>query len=150
MRFVLPLLLVAFTITACIETVGTRYEVEGTKGSAKAATKAPAKAPAKSAAGTAPAKAAPAKKMNLVAEVRQRLQADCIREHGGLLGGGEKIAAQCECFSGTMMKAMARADLEFFMQYNVVPTLGGTRPNDVKKQCGLAVQSRRAGPPTSY
>jgi hypothetical protein len=62
---------------------------------------------------------------------------------------------QCECFAGTVAKSMRRDDQEFYTQYGVVPTLTAARPDDVKKQCGIAVIDRsgsrgRLPPPESY
>ena len=90
-------------------------------------------------------KSAPAAKLNLAEEVHARLHRECMNEHGGVLRADEKLGKQCDCFAGTVVKSMRKDDQEFYSQYGVVPTLSAARPDDVKKQCGIAILDR-SGP----
>lgn len=90
-------------------------------------------------------KGAPAAKMNLAEQVRARLHGKCMNEHGGVLRADDKLGKQCDCYAGAVVKSMSKDDQEFYSQYGVVPTLTAARPDDVKKQCGIAVLDR-SGP----
>lgn len=98
---------------------------------------------------------AAAPKMSLAEDVRARLYGECMSEHGRIVRTDDKLEQQCECFAGTVAKSMRRDDQEFYAQYGVVPTLSAARPDDVKKQCGIAVIDRsgsrgRLPAPESY
>ena len=124
-RFALAAVLLGVTLAGCLSTGSDNYVVyePGTSQKAKA---------------SAAKKSAAAAKPDLAGGVRAQLQGGCVLEHGGLLGGGEKIAKQCECFAGGVVKTMRKDDLEFYAQYKILPTLSVARPLDVKKQCGIA------------
>ena len=100
----------------------------------------------------APAKAHAAKTA-LPEQVRTRLRQECISEHGGPLRVDAASDAQCECYATNVVKALRPDDLEFYVNYNVVPTLSGTRPENVKKACGIKLldqsgsRSRPLAPP---
>jgi hypothetical protein len=72
-------------------------------------------------------------------QVRQRLHADCIVEVGGLLGADEKRSKQCDCYADAIVKALRKEDLDFYLTYNIVPTLTVAKPDEVKKSCGITV-----------
>jgi hypothetical protein len=74
-----------------------------------------------------------------VSEVRRRLHADCIVEVGGLLGADEKRSKQCDCYADAIVKALRKEDLDFYLTYNIVPTLTVAKPEEVKKSCGIVV-----------
>jgi hypothetical protein len=118
------LALVAFTTAACLATGGTQYVVyePGTSERAKAAPKQTSSAAAKSSLGDS---------------VRADLRSNCLLEHGGLLGAGETVTKQCECYASGMLKTMGKDDLELYAQYKVLSTLSVAKPEDVKKQCGF-------------
>ena len=128
----------AVTLAGCLETTSNNYVVyePGTTQRAKAASK----------------KEAVLAKSNPALSVRADLKNNCVVEHGGLLGGGEKIARQCDCFAAGMVETMGQNDIEFYAQYKVVSTLGVANPADVKKKCGIAVVeggNRQPPPPGS-
>jgi hypothetical protein len=88
-------------------------------------------------------------------DVRARLESQCIDESGAIIRTDEKIGKQCGCYASTMMKSMSKEDLDFFSTYGVVPTLHNARPDDVRKQCGLAVTTYlgprgKLPPPETY
>jgi hypothetical protein len=114
--------LLSVTLAACLETVGTP-EVSATKPAAESSAKSEAKA--------GPADSVP--------QVRTRLVSECVNEHGKAFGDNDKIEKQCDCFAGAVVKSMSKDDREFYSQYGVVPTLTASRPDDVKKQCGITV-----------
>lgn len=116
----------AVALAGCLETTGNNYVVyePGTTQRAKTTSTKTA---------TVTAKANPS------ATVRAELKSACELEHGGLLGGGEKVARQCDCYAVNLMKTMGQNDREFYAQYKVMPTLGVAKPEDVKKQCGIAL-----------
>lgn len=74
-----------------------------------------------------------------MSQVRQRLHADCIVEVGGLLGADEKRSKQCDCYADAIVKALRKEDFDFYLTYNIVPTLTVAKPEEVKKSCGIAV-----------
>lgn len=90
-------------------------------------------------------KSAQAAKLNLAEKVRARLLRECMSEHGRVLRADEKLGKQCDCFAEAVVKSMRKDDQEFYSQYGVVPTLSVAHPDDVKKQCGIAVLDR-SGP----
>ena len=124
----------ALALAGCLETTSNNYAVyePGTTQRAKAAPKVPAKS-------------------NPALSVRADLKNNCVVEHGGLLGGGEKIARQCDCYAAGMVKTMGQNDIEFYAQYKVISTLGVANPTDVKSKCGIAVVEggNRQPPPGS-
>jgi len=98
---------------------------------------------------SAPTKANAAKTA-LPEQVRTRLRQECISEHGGAFRVDAASDAQCECYATNVVKALRPDDLEFYMNYNVVPTLSGTRPENVKKSCGIKLLDQsgsRSRPP---
>ena len=136
-RFALLGVICAFA-AACLETTGNNYVVYE-PGTSQRATSAKKTSPA-----TAKANPAPA--------VRAELKSACELEHGGLLGGGEKIARQCDCYAAGMVETMGQNDIEFYAQYKSISTLGVANPVDVKKKCGIAVAeggNRQPPPPGS-
>ena len=46
--------------------------------------------------------------------MRADLKNNCVVEHGGLLGGSEKIARQCDCYAAGMVETMGQNDIEFY------------------------------------
>jgi hypothetical protein len=123
--------LVTFALAACVETTSNE----------RIAASEPAKARnAPAAAKTPPAAtklAAAATKMSLPDQARARLRQECMSEHSGPFRKDSATDAECECYAGTVVKALRPADIDFYMNYDVVPTLSGTRPEDVKKSCGI-------------
>lgn len=144
MRNMLAVVLISTALAACIETAGSdRLSTSEPASGAKARSQASAKsAPDKS----APAKSAAApSSQSLPDQARAQLQKECMTEHSGPYRTNSATAGECSCFAGTVVKQLRPADIEFYMTYDVVPTLSGTRPEDVKKQCGIAVVDR-SGP----
>lgn len=121
--------LVALTTAACLETTGNHYVVyePGTNQRAKAEPKAAARQPSNAAVKSA-----------LTDSVRADLRGNCLMEHGGLLGAGETVTKQCDCYASGIVKTMGKDDLDLYSQYKVLSTLGVAKPEDVKKQCGFA------------
>jgi hypothetical protein len=104
--------LLPFALASCVETTGTtQYFVPGSAPAAKAGGRAD--------------------------QVRAALENSCRGDSGTIFSDGA-IAKQCGCYATTMVKSMSKEDLEFYATYNVVPTLTAARPEDVKKQCGIA------------
>jgi len=127
---------VALTAAACLETTSNHYAVyePGTNQRAKAEPKSSAKQPASAAAQTD--------------SVRADLRGNCLMEHGGLLGAGETVTKQCDCYASGIVKTMGKDDLDLYSQYKVLSTLGVAKPEEVKKQCGFAhIPSSRGKPP---
>jgi hypothetical protein len=85
---------------------------------------------------TAPAKAGASSNLSALEPVRQKIYDNCIYESGDLFRS-EKTTKPCDCFATTMVKAMSKDDITFFQNYNVIPTLGAKKPEDVKKSCGV-------------
>jgi len=83
-------------------------------------------------------KAAPAP-VNAAEQVRQRIKADCAVETGGLFGADDKRAKQCDCYANAVVKALRKEDLEYYITYNQIPTLTITKPDALKKACGINV-----------
>jgi hypothetical protein len=133
---------VALTTAACLETTSNHYAVyePGTNQRAKVEPKAAAKQTAAAAAKSANA---------LTDSVRADLRGNCLMEHGGLLGAGETVTKQCDCYATGMVKTMGKDDLDLYSQYKVLSTLGVAKPEDMKKQCGFAhiPSSRGKQPP---
>lgn len=121
--------LMALATAACLETTGNQYVVyePGTNQRARAEPKAAARQPSDAAAKSA-----------LTDSVRADLRGNCLMEHGGLLGAGETVTKQCDCYASGIVKTMGKDDLDLYSQYKVLSTLGVAKPEDVKKQCGFA------------
>jgi hypothetical protein len=133
-------MLLALMVAACLETTSNHYVVyePGTEQRAKSGPKATTKQTA------AAAKSAGA----LTESVRADLRGNCLMEHGGLLGAGETVTKQCDCFASGIVKTMSKDDLDLYAQYKVLSTLSVAKPEDVKKQCGFAhVPSSRGKQP---
>jgi hypothetical protein len=134
--------LLALTAAACLETTSNHYVVyePGTEQRAKSGSKAATKQTAAAAAKSAGA---------LTESVRADLRGNCLMEHGGLLGAGETVTKQCDCFASGIVKTMSKDDLDLYAQYKVLSTLSVAKPEDVKKQCGFAhiPSSRGKQPP---
>jgi hypothetical protein len=95
--------------------------------------------PAKStASGKTPAsaKAAASSKLGALEPVRQKIYENCVSDSGDLFRS-EKTTKPCDCFATTMAKAMSKEDIDFFLNYNVIPTLGTKKPAEVRKSCGV-------------
>jgi hypothetical protein len=123
----------ALMVAGCLETTSNHYVVyePGTSERAKTAS---ASEHAKVQSKQMPSAAA----KNAVADsVRADLRGNCLLEHGGLLGGGETVTKQCDCYATGMVKTMGKDDLDLYAQYKVLSTLSVARPEDVKKQCGF-------------
>jgi hypothetical protein len=132
--------LVALTAAACLETTSNHYAVY------EPGTNQRARAEPKSAAKQQPAAAANSARAD---SVRADLRGNCLMEHGGLLGAGETVTKQCDCYASGMVKTMGKDDLDLYSQYKVLSTLGVAKPEDVKQQCGFAhiPSSRGKQPP---
>ncbi len=134
--------MIALTVAACLETTSNHYVVyePGTEQRAKSAPKAVTKQTAAAAAKSAGA---------LSDSVRADLRGNCLMEHGGLLGAGETVTKQCDCFASGIVKTMSKDDLDLYAQYKVLSTLSVAKPEDVKKQCGFVhiPSSRGKQPP---
>jgi hypothetical protein len=132
--------LLALTAAACLETTSNHYVVyePGTDQRAKSGIKVAAKQPSIAAAKSAQTDS-----------VRAELRSNCLLEHGGLLGAGETVTKQCDCFASGIVKTMNKDDLDLYAQYKVLSTLSVAKPEDVKKQCGFAhiPSSRGKQPP---
>ena len=130
-------------LAACIETAGNeRIAVDDRVSAAKARSATTAKVAAKSSVG-APAKAAAASaKMSVPDQARAQLKRQCMAEHSGPFRTDSATASECDCFAGTVVNSLRPDDLDFYIAYEVVPTLSGTRPEDVKMKCGIAVLDR--------
>lgn len=128
--------LITLALAACVETTGNE------RISASEAAKARGAAIAKSPTPVAAKSAATATKLSLPDQVRARLRQECMAEHSGAFRTDSASDAECECYAGTVVKALRPTDLDFYMSYNVVPTLSGTRPEDVKKGCGIKLLDR--------
>jgi hypothetical protein len=130
--------LVALTAAACLETTSNHYAVyePGTNHRIKSEPKSAAKQPA-------------AAKSAQSDSVRADLRGNCLMEHGGLLGAGETVTKQCDCFASGIVKTMSKDDLDLYSQYKVLSTLSVAKPEDVKKQCGFVhiPSSRGKQPP---
>lgn len=136
--------LVALAVAACIETVGDDDLVSGDPGKLRIA-QATGKA-------SAP-KSNAATKSDLPQQARTRLLEECISEHSGAFRVDAASDAQCECYATNVAKALRTDELEFYLTYDVVPTLSGTRPENVKTACGIKLldqsgsRSRPPAPP---
>jgi len=84
---------------------------------------------------TASAKKA-ATSLGAVEPVRQKIYEKCVTDSGDLFRS-EKTTKPCDCFATTMAKAMSKEDIDFFLNYNVIPTLGTKKPAEVKKSCAV-------------
>lgn len=71
-------------------------------------------------------------------QVRRRLRANCMAETGGLLGTGEE-QSKCDCYANALVKKLRKEDLDFYLTYDLVPTLTVERPDEIKKSCGIKV-----------
>ena len=129
LRFALAGAVLAVALAGCLETTSNHYVVyePGTNQRAKAEPKATARQPS---AATA--------KSTLSDNVRADLRGNCLMEHGGLLGGGETVTKQCDCYAAGIVKTMSKDDLDLYAQYKVLSTVSVAKPEDVKKQCGFA------------
>jgi hypothetical protein len=107
----------ALAVSACVDTVGTQSTTAPTK------TK-PGQAPGGGALLTAD-------------QAQKRLLDQCVNDQGDYIGLNAAIKKNCECYSQTMGKAMNKEELAFYSSYNVIPTLGKLKPDDVKRQCGI-------------
>jgi hypothetical protein len=132
--------LIALTVAACLETTSNHYVVyePGTSQRAKAEPKSATKQPSAAAAKSAQTDS-----------VRADLRGNCLMENGGLLGAGETVTKQCDCYASGIVKTMSKDDLDLYAQYKVLSTLSVAKPEDVKKQCGFAhiPSSRGKQPP---
>jgi hypothetical protein len=72
-------------------------------------------------------------------DTRVRLHAQCMEEAADPLRLDARISKQCDCYAAGVLKTMDKEARDFYATYGIVPTLAAVRPNDVKKQCGLAV-----------
>ncbi|HEY7457710.1 MAG TPA: hypothetical protein VH765_03055 [Xanthobacteraceae bacterium] len=79
-----------------------------------------------------------AKTTSGIDQIRTRLDNSC-REDSGAVFPDAALIKQCDCFASTMLKQMSKEDREFYVTYNEIPTLSVSRPDDVKKRCGMAV-----------
>jgi hypothetical protein len=120
--------LVALALASCVETLG---DQDLTVLAPDRVRLAQATGKASAAKSNAAAKAA------LPEQVRKRLLEECISEHGGPFRVDAASDAQCECYATNVVKALRTDELEFYLSYNVVPTLSGTRPENVKQACGI-------------
>lgn len=122
---------VSLALAACV-TDNNSYVVyePGTDQRAKSSTKAEPRVAQKQPSGAAA-------KSTLSDSVRADLRGNCLLEHGGLLGGGETVTKQCECYATGIVKTMSMDDLDLYSRYKVLSTLSVARPEDVKKQCGF-------------
>jgi len=133
--------IVSVGLAACIETAGNeRIAVNESVSAAKARGATPAKTPA-----SASAKSAASSKMSLPDQVRAQLKRECMAEHSGPFRTDSATGSECDCFAGTVVSSLRPSDLDFYITYDVIPTLSGTRPQEVKKTCGIAVLDR-SGP----
>jgi hypothetical protein len=131
----------ALALAGCIETMGDDEILPVEPGKLRLA-QAAAKPPS--------AKANAAAKAGLPEQVRTRLRQKCISEHAGPFRIDAASDAQCECYASTVVKSLRGDELEFYMTYNVVPTLSGTRPENVKQSCGIKLLDQsgsRSRPP---
>jgi hypothetical protein len=85
---------------------------------------------------TAPAKAGASSNLGALEPVRKKIYENCVDDSGDFFRS-EKTTKPCDCFATTMAKAMSKDDITFFQNYNVIPTLGAKKPEDVKKSCGV-------------
>jgi hypothetical protein len=134
-RLLLPTLALALVVCCANASLGQTPSGPTAKTPAakdKAATKG-----ATSAKSTAPAKVGATSNQAAVETVRRKIFENCASESGEFFRT-EKTTKSCDCFASTMAKAMSKEDLNFFLDYNVIPTLGAKKPDDVKKSCGVA------------
>jgi hypothetical protein len=89
---------------------------------------------------TAPAKAGASSSLGAAEPVRQKIYEKCVYDSNDLFRS-EKTTKPCDCFATTIAKAMSKDDIAFFQNYNVIPTLGAKKPDDVKKSCGVPNES---------
>ncbi|MCC6948672.1 MAG: hypothetical protein IT539_12970 [Bradyrhizobiaceae bacterium] len=134
-RLVFVAVLLSVGLAACFETVSPDPKpASASSRSAKTAKSAPAAALATA---------------NAAEQVRQRIRSECGVEVGGLFGADDKGAKQCDCYANAVVKALRTEDFEYYLTYNIVPTLTITKPDDLKKACGISVAGQSGRPPSS-
>jgi hypothetical protein len=89
---------------------------------------------------TAPAKAGASSNSGAVETVRRKIFENCASESGEFFRT-EKTTKSCDCFASTMAKSMSKEDINYFLDYNVIPTIGAKKPDDVKKSCGVTINT---------
>lgn len=132
-RIAIAALLLSVSLAACLETTGGNALVEETASktkAAKTAAKQPSLAVTRSSANSSA-------KSNPADQVRAELLSQCTTEHGGLFGD-DKVSKQCACYADTAVKNMGKDGLDYYLQYRIVPTVTGPRPEEMKTACGIA------------
>ncbi len=133
-RLWLPIMVLA--LVTGFETTSLSQTPSGPPSTAPAAKGTPAGKGTASGKTTASAKAAASSNLRAVEPVRQKIYDKCVSDSGDLFRS-EKTTKPCDCFATAMAKVMSKEDINFFLTYNVIPTLGTKKPAEVKKSCAV-------------